>query len=980
MDYKQKLNELPVFDIRNKVDFSIKVFLAAVFIIFSGFIFVGIADAQETPFSVLSRGIVEGVGNHFQVVDSNYLNILLDSDQVIQARVESIPETVSIAITPTDSQINSSWLTIGGLNPLATYYKYEDDYHNLVQFTTDESGQYSYSQDISNPHFVFIQSRASTKFIKDDFSGGDCVSMGAWDVASKTCTLTSDVFESIQIDDSGITLNGAGHSVSGWGYGISATNKSNVTIKNVTVVGFTAGIRLHNSSNNLISGNTLLGNYDGIQIYSSNNNTVIDNSARLNAWGIISYSSHSDIIKNNISEGNSSVGAGFVFSSSYVIFQNILSANDLGILMGSVSNSVLSENLINFSSNWGIRVTDSYNVKVYNNNFINNPTQVFEYPGVGILFSQPLPVGGNYWSDFDTLTEGCLDAGGDNICDSPYMFTGGQDDFPWKVRDGWENQPPTFSDLNQYKSDGLTPISENGITTEDSVVFKAVLNDPDSDQIKLQIELKEFSQPFDSQDLLESDFVSSGSEVTIARYGLINGQYKWRARVIDSQGNVSQWQEFGTEGNMDFEVQLPLNVKAANLAKELANHPEGYLWGGKGWDYNLAEFVSSANILSGYTYYNPNLPGLNVGVGVDCSGLIAWAFNRAFDAFTPAVNNFVKYVNANGLYGDFQSDAISEAELLPGSAMFFDWGKFNESTQTWDGIKDSYIDHVAMYVGESGGYNVVNARSPDFGIEIAAKEILQQLAGFENFRRIHQADVEIEIAAGSPVDLIVTDPDGFVITPNSVILSDEEYIREVPGILYYLEMERGSDGSPIDHVYSPVMKNGNYIIGVSPSAGSLPTDTYDLEFRAGGQTIILADDVPISEIPSEKYGVAVEEGGIINPFIPVSVDIKPGSFPNSINLGSGGAVPVAVFGTATFDVSQIDPATITLANASIKLKGSSQPIISYQDVNEDSINDIAIHVVTEALELTETDVQAELNGFLLDGRNIKGFDSVRIVP
>jgi len=89
---------------------------------------------------------------------------------------------------------------------------------------------------------------------------------------------------------------------------------------------------------------------------------------------------------------------------------------------------------------------------------------------------------------------------------------------------------------------------------------------------------------------------------------------------------------------------------------------------------------------------------------------------------------------------------------------------------------------------------------------------------------------------------------------------------------------------------------------------------------------------------------------------------------------------VAILGTPTFDVTQIDPATVTLANAFIKFKGNSQPMASYQDINKDGLTDIVIHVVTEALHLTETDKRADLNGFLTDGRNIKGFDSVRIVP
>ncbi len=213
----------------------------------------------------------------------------------------------------------------------------------------------------------------------------------------------------------------------------------------------------------------------------------------------------------------------------------------------------------------------------------------------------------------------------------------------------------------------------------------------------------------------------------------------------------------------------------------------------------------------------------------------------------------------------------------------------------------------------------------------------------------------MEITAGSPIDLVIIDPDGFTITPESIIQSEEEYIREIPDMLYYLEMEQGLDGDPIDRVYSTILKTGNYNIDVVPSTNSLPTDTYSLDFRGGSQTIVLAENVPISH-SGQGYGVSVAENGTISPFIPVSIDIKPGSYPNSINLGSNGVVPVVIFGSATLDVHQIDPTTIKLANASSKLKGNGQSMAGYSDINEDGFTDIVIHIITDALQLTSTDV------------------------
>jgi hypothetical protein len=45
----------------------------------------------------------------------------------------------------------------------------------------------------------------------------------------------------------------------------------------------------------------------------------------------------------------------------------------------------------------------------------------------------------------------------------------------------------------------------------------------------------------------------------------------------------------------------------------------------------------------------------------------------------------------------------------------------------------------------------------------------------------------------------------------------------------------------------------------------------------------------------------------IETWLDVTIDIKPGSYPNSINLGSAGVVPVAIFSNESFDATTINP-------------------------------------------------------------------------
>ena len=60
--------------------------------------------------------------------------------------------------------------------------------------------------------------------------------------------------------------------------------------------------------------------------------------------------------------------------------------------------------------------------------------------------------------------------------------------------------------------------------------------------------------------------------------------------------------------------------------------------------------------------------------------------------------------------------------------------------------------------------------------------------------------------------------------------------------------------------------------------------------------------------PPDYLDFAFIEG--LHGVVPVDIDIKPGSFPNSINTKSMGKVPVAILGTEDFDVMTVDPYTV----------------------------------------------------------------------
>lgn len=105
----------------------------------------------------------------------------------------------------------------------------------------------------------------------------------------------------------------------------------------------------------------------------------------------------------------------------------------------------------------------------------------------------------------------------------------------------------------------------------------------------------------------------------------------------------------------------------------------------------------------------------------------------------------------------------------------------------------------------------------------------------------------------------------------------------------------------------------------------------------------------------------------------VEIDIKPGSDPNSINLGSKGVVPVAVLTTDAFDASDIVPDTVTFAGA--------EPVrCIIEDVDGDGDLDMLFHFKTQELDLTKESTVATLTGETQDGISIEGTDTVNIVP
>jgi hypothetical protein len=175
--------------------------------------------------------------------------------------------------------------------------------------------------------------------------------------------------------------------------------------------------------------------------------------------------------------------------------------------------------------------------------------------------------------------------------------------------------------------------------------------------------------------------------------------------------------------------------------------------------------------------------------------------------------------------------------------------------------------------------------------------------------------------------------------------------------------------------------------------GTLLSASYPGEIYDPGTGALLDTDASVPSLWDGLWGFddsggiyfADPDGSSFRPFecsvFLITIDIKPGSDSNCVNLGSAGVIPVAVLSSATFDATQIDPATVSLAGASIKLVGKSDKFLAhYEDVNGDGLLDLVCQVLTEDFSIEPGETTASFEAATYDGIPVWGEDSVCIVP
>jgi parallel beta-helix repeat (two copies) len=653
----------------------------------------------------------------------------------------------------------------------------------------------------------------------------------------------------------------------GFGVYVYGSSDNIITNNNMSLNG-QAGVGFSGGSNNTASGNSI-SNSGGIWLHYSTNNTIINNTFSKGGIDVQGFLGHwnSHTIENNTVDGKPiyyyknmdgitvPTDAGQVILANCTNFkiQNLnLSHVDSGIILGFSSNNMVSENSISSCHLRGIDVRGSAHNKILNNTISLNDQDGILLWGCSIdnvisnnnIFS-------NNWAGVILRSHGAEPPGCQRNLISENNITNNR--FDGISLDASSNNIISGNNIKDNHDCGITiwgsngpcsgnKVSENNIVGNDWSGIR-IYDSANNNELYLNNVINNYDNVYSSED--STNAWHSPEKITYTYNGKTYTNYLgnyWS----DYEEKYPAANEIDSTGIWDTPYSIDSDADNYPLVEGFENYvaiptPE--------WrkDVHVGDVLYDKDSLysSALGLLSIGHVGIYVGNGltieaesdgVDYHSIYEWDYTRK--------NVYLLGVSCS-----------NEIQERTASFAMEQWGKDYDNNWLQ---KSSDPNSESWYCSElvwAAYYNQgidINYRSPAPGA-VRPRDIYMDNDTFE--KGSHTGESELPFIAFivlSPVDLSITDPDGLVI--------DKE-TNEIQGSIYIVG-DFNDDGSSGDLIYIPTLKTGMYSITVVPEPDAKPTDIYSLEVSAESETIVLAEDVLISDIPSQPYKIQSTESGI----------------------------------------------------------------------------------------------------------------------
>lgn len=162
---------------------------------------------------------------------------------------------------------------------------------------------------------------------------------------------------------------------------------------------------------------------------------------------------------------------------------------------------------------------------------------------------------------------------------------------------------------------------------------------------------------------------------------------------------------------------------------------------------------------------------------------------------------------------------------------------------------------------------------------------------------------------------------------------------------------------------------------------SHPDGQLDHRFHGAMDEVAVFNYVLTEAEINQHYQNGVAVLPYCEPTVNVAIDIKPGSTSNCFNNNGYGALPVAILGSSNFNANQVNPETVALNGMVVKAVGKSNKLLTHiEDTNSDGFMDMVVQIQDADGAYASGETLATLAGKTFSGKDIKGTDTICIVP